>query len=94
MQEENTKLRSRIEVLQNKFNHLEHYGRRDNIKVSGVPDSISDNELEAFHRIGKSKGNSKKTIDLFRNRKFRKRTLYNKKKLASINGVVGWGNST
>ena len=94
MQEENAKLKSRFEVLENKFNHLQHYGRCDNIKVSGVPDSISDNELEACHRIGKSKGNSKKTIDRFRKRKFRKRTLYNKKKLASVNGVVGWGNST
>ena len=79
------KTRRRVEVLENKLNHLEQYGRRNNIDASGIPDSIGDNELEcsvikimksidievddrgieACHRIGKSKGSSKKTIVCF-----------------------------
>ena len=82
--------------------------------MSGIPDSIGDNELEclviktmkaidiefddrdieAYHRIGKSKGNSKKTIVRFLSHKFNKRALYNKTKLASVNtSAVGLGNS-
>ena len=78
LQEEDTKLRSRVEVLENKFNHLEQYCRRNNIGVSGIPKSIGDiklecsvikimkvidievdeHDIEACHRIDKSKGNS------------------------------------
>ena len=47
LQEENAKLRSKVEVLENEFNHLEgQYCRRNDIEVSGIPDSIGDNELE------------------------------------------------
>ena len=47
LQEENAKLRSKVEVLENEFNHLEvQYWRRNDIEVSGIPDSIGDNELE------------------------------------------------
>ena len=47
LQEENAKLRSKVEVLENEINHLEvHYCRRNDIEVSGIPDSIGDNELE------------------------------------------------
>ena len=46
LQEENAKLRSRVEVLENKFSHLEQYGRRNNTEVSGIPDLLDDNELE------------------------------------------------
>ena len=47
------------------------------------------------YRIGKPKGNSKKTIVRFCNRKFSRRGLYNKKKLASVNtSAVSLGNST
>ena len=46
LQEENAKLKSRLEVLENRFNHSEQYGRHINNKVSGVPDSIGDNELQ------------------------------------------------
>ena len=97
MQEENAKLKNRVEVLENKFNQLEQYGRRNNINVSGILDSLGDNELEcsvikimkandievdnrdieACHKIGKSKGNSKKTIVGFCNCKLSKRALYN-----------------
>ena len=114
LQEENAKLRSRIEALENKFNHLEQYGRSNNTEVPGIPNSVSDNELEcsvikimkaidievddrdieACHRIGKSKGNSKKTIVRFCKRKFSKRALYDKKKLASVNtSTAGLENS-
>ena len=97
MQEENAKLRNRVEVLESKFNQLEQYGRRNNINVSGILDSLGDNELEcsvikimkandievdnrdieACHKIDKSKGNSKKTIVGFCKRKLSKRALYN-----------------
>ena len=47
LQEENAKLRSKVEVLENEYNHLEvQYCRRNDIEVSGIPDSIGDNELE------------------------------------------------
>ena len=47
LQEENAKLRSKVEVLENEFNHLEvQYCRHNDIEVSGIPDSIGDNELE------------------------------------------------
>ena len=48
LQEENAKLRSRVKVLENKFNHLEQHGRRSNTEVSGILDSIGDNELECL----------------------------------------------
>ena len=68
---------------------LEQYGRRNNIEITGIPDTVQDNELENkvigifdaigveansadfedFHRVGKSKNNSKKVIARFVNRK-------------------------
>ena len=109
LQEENAKLRSRIEALENKFNHLEQYGRSNNIEVPGIPNSVSDNELEcsvikimkaidievddrdieACHRIGKSKGNSEKTIVRFCKRKFSKRALYEISVCQHINSWSG-----
>ena len=82
LQEENAKLMSRHEVLKNKFNHLEQYGKGSNTEVPGIPNLIGDNELEcllikimkvidiefddrdieACHRISKSRENSKKTF--------------------------------
>ena len=115
LQEENAKLRSRVEILENKFKHLQQYDRSDSFNVFRIPNSISnkklkcsvilimkeidtevnDRDTEACHRLGKSKGNSKKSIVWFCNRKFSERALYNKKKLASVNtSVVGLGNST
>ena len=46
LQAENAKLKSRVEVLENTFNHLEQYGRHISNGVSGILDSIGDNELE------------------------------------------------
>ena len=38
---------------------------------------VDNRDIEACHKIGKSKGNSKKTIVGFCNRKLSKRALYN-----------------
>ena len=46
LQEENAKLTSRHEVLKNKCNHLEQYGKGSNTEVPGIPNLIGDNELE------------------------------------------------
>ena len=63
--------------------------------MKAIDTEVDDRDIEACHRIGKSKGNSKKSIVWFCNRKFSERALYNKKKLASINTlVVGLGNSS
>ena len=93
-------LRNRVEVLENKFNQLEQYGRRNNINVSGILDSIGDNELEcSIIKIMKAIDivfkNSKKTIVGFCNRKLSKRAPYNKKKIVSVNtSAVGLVNNT
>ena len=36
-EEENVKSRSSVEILQNRFNYLEQYGRCNNIDVSVIP---------------------------------------------------------
>lgn len=46
LEEENAKLRSKVEVVENEFNHLEQYGRCNSIEVSELPDSTGKNELE------------------------------------------------
>ena len=87
LQVENQRLRMKVNNLENKVmslemngNHLEQYGRRNNLEITGIPDDISDENLEekviqvlseiqvnvsssdveACHRIGKSKNSSKK----------------------------------
>ena len=85
LQEEIAKLRSGADVLENKFNDLKQYGRRNNIELSRIPDLTGDNELEcsviktmkaidievgdrdieACHRIGKSKGTQRKQLSVF-----------------------------
>ena len=82
-------------------NHLEQYGRRNNLEITGISDDVSDEQLEgkvievlneiqvdvsrsdieACHRIGKSKNSSKKTIARFINRKYAKKALLNRKNL-------------
>ena len=54
LQEENDLLRARCSKLENKvidlessINHIEQYGRRNNIVISGIPDDINDNDLES-----------------------------------------------
>ena len=111
LQVENQKLRNKINQLENKVisleantNSLEQYGRRNNLEISGIPDSISNNELEdkvieilskvdvnvskndieACHRMGKSKKSSKRTIVRFVNRRYAKKALINRKKLITM----------
>ena len=45
---------------------------------------ISHNDVEDCHRIGKSKGNSKKTIVRLVNRKYCKQILYNRRKFKNF----------
>ena len=86
------------------MNSLQQYGRRNNLEISGIPDSVTtddledkvieilskvdvnvtNNDIEACHRMGKSKNNSKKTIVRFVNRKFAKKALINRKKLITM----------
>ena len=111
LQAENEHLREIVRNLETKVtsikinqNMLEQYRRRNNIEVSGIPDSVEDNcleeknislftsiridvksnDIEACHKIGKSRNSSKKTIVRFTNKKFSKQVLYNRKKLKSI----------
>ena len=87
LQLENQRLRMKVKNLENKVmpleingNHLEQYGKRNNLEITGIPDDVSDENLEekviqvlseiqvnvsssnieACHRIGKSKNSSKK----------------------------------
>ena len=80
----------KIISLESKSNSVEQYDRQNVIEITGIPNSIPDDnvestvinvlskasnvcvtpdDIETSHRIGKSKGNSKKTIVHFINRK-------------------------
>ena len=113
LQEDNNMLKKKVSALESKVedleincNSLEQYGRRNNLELSGIPDSVDDrdlektvvkilkkidvnvneNDIEACHRIGKSKnGVPKNTIVRFCNRKHSKRALYNRKRLTESN---------
>ena len=94
----------KIVDLESKCNSSEQYRRRNNLEISGIPDSVdqtdledkvveifdkigvdlSNDEIEACHRIGKSKDNSKTTIICLVNRKKCKSALFNRKKLRNI----------
>ena len=39
-------LNKRIVSLESNHNMLEQYGRRNNIEITGIPDTVQDNELE------------------------------------------------
>ena len=54
LQEDNEKLRDKCRKLENKLNTvetsldaLEQYGRRNNIVITGIPDSVQDTDLES-----------------------------------------------
>ena len=47
---------------------------------TSVAIDVKSNDIEAFHKIGKSWDNSKRITVRFTNRKFAKKTLYNRKK--------------
>ena len=53
LQVENERLRKKVNVLENRIlilerehNSLEQYGRRNNIKITGITDSVPDQNLE------------------------------------------------
>ena len=53
LQIENERLRNRVSYLNKRIvslesnhNMLEQYGRRNNIEITGIPDTVQDNELE------------------------------------------------
>ena len=122
LQNENKKLHNKVDILQKKIidleiksNSVEQYGRRNNLEITGIPDTITDDNLEttvvdifnsvntdkisekdieACHRIGKTKSNSKKTIVRLVNRKHCKNALYNRKKLKGFNSsTIGMPNA-
>ena len=52
-QDENKRLKTKVNVWENKIIHLEiqnnnldQYSRRNNVEISGIPQSVSDNQLE------------------------------------------------
>ena len=92
LQIENQHLQTRVNDLENRVlsleisgNHLEQYGQRNNLEITGISDDISDenlegkvievlneirvdvsrSDIEACHRIGKSKNSSKKNNSTF-----------------------------
>ena len=106
LNDEVNQLQEKIISLESKSNSVEQYGRRNDMEINGIPNNISDDNLEstvisvlskatnvhvtaddteACHRIGKSKGNSKKTIVRFINRNHCKCALVTRKKLKSFN---------
>ena len=113
LQDENTRLQSKCKSLEDKvtsleenLNSLDQYGRRNNTVLSGIPECVADNALEATvasiladidvdvgsnaleacHRFGKPERTTKsrKTIVRFTNRKYCKKALLNRKKLANL----------
>ena len=72
-------------------NNLEMTGIPDDVKDEDLEEkvikildkievNVTSKDIEACHRVGKSRNNSKKTIIRFVNRKFAKKALANKKK--------------
>ena len=57
--------------------------------------NVTSRDIEACHRVGKSRNNSKKTIICFVNRKFAKKALVNRKSLKNIDkSSIGLSNSS
>ena len=53
LQVENQRLRMKVNNLENKVisleingNHLKQYGRRNDLEITGIPDDVSDENLE------------------------------------------------
>ena len=63
--------------------------------VDKIEVNVSSKDIEACHRIGKSKDNSKKTIVRFVNRKYAKKALLNRKNLKHLDkSSIGLSNSS
>ena len=104
MREKVSDLQKKVYSAEENINSLEHYGRRNNIEITGIPESIEDqkleetvvevlnkidlnvsnNDIEACHRLGKLNDKPRKTIIRFVNRKFAKKALLNRKELKHI----------
>ena len=93
LKSENERPRKKFSSLENKVislkpsqNISEQYGRRNNVEISGIPDSVEQNsvfsnigvavmsnDIEACHKIRKNRNNEKKkTFVRFTNRKLTK----------------------
>ena len=81
----------------NRRNNIEITGIPDDIKNKSLEHSvieifkaasiqISHDDVEDCHRIGKTKGNSKKTIVRLVNHKYCKQILYNRRKFKNFDG--------
>ena len=82
-------------------NNLEITGIPDEIKdedleekvieiLNKIDVNVSTKDIEACHRIGKSRENSKKTIIQFVNRKYAKKALLNKKRSEKHQQIFYW----
>ena len=96
MQDENATLRERCRKLEQRLvafksstNNLEQYGRRNNIVINHLEESVSEilsdidvkvtsNDIDACHRIGKKNNR----IIRFVNRKHAKKAFFNKKEIS------------
>ena len=89
-------------LLETKFNHLDQYGRKNNLFRYGIQNSVHDDvqyspdfdiivksrDIETWRMIGLTdKNNSKKTIIPLFNRRYCKKALLNRKKLTRINNA-------
>ena len=43
------KLENRVAILESNHNDLAQYGRRNNVVFSGIPENVTDNNLEYGH---------------------------------------------
>ena len=116
---ENKKLQDKVKKLEKRIDDIEwdledideniectnQYGRRSNLEISGVPNTvedhdleskvveifqkidvtISENDIEACHRLPPSNNGNKKVIVRFVNRKHCEKALKKKKDLGNIN---------
>ena len=77
--------RNNLEIMgiSNEIQDIELQGKVIEI-LDKITVNVSSKDIEACHRIGKSKVNSKKTIIRFVNRKYAKKALLNRKNLKKL----------
>ena len=89
LREQCRKLEQRLVVFKSSTNNLEQYGRRNNIVINHLEESVSEilsdidvkvtsNDIDACHRTGKKNNR----IIRFVNRKHAKKALFNKKEIS------------
>ena len=87
--------RNNLEItgISNEFEDVDLEGKIIEI-LDKIEVNVSSKDIEACHRIGKSKDNFKKTIIRFVNRKYEKKALLNRKKLKHLDkSSIGLSNS-